>query len=216
MGAKVGRRGAATSGANARSSATRQALIEAAIESLRFDGYSGASARSIASRAHSNQGLVFYHFGSVNDLLLAALDEVSSRRMERYSAAVGSAETPTQLAAVAAQIFRQDLDEGYVAVLVEMMAGATASPGLGEEVAERIRPWLSFTSEVIGQALAGTSLASIVPIDDAAYAVVALYLGLELLSHLDGDRTRALALFEQASSLAALLASSTAPLGEPR
>ena len=33
-----------------------------------------------------------------------------------------------------------------------------------------------------------TPLASLVPAGDLAYAIVALYLGLEMLSHLDGDR----------------------------
>ena len=208
--AKAGRKSARTPGSG-RSAATRQALVDAAIDSLRFDGYSGASARAIAARAESTQGLVFYHFGSVDDLLLAALDAVSDRRMARYADAVDAAGSPADLARVAAEIFRHDLDEGYVAVLVEMMAGATASPGLGTLVAERIQPWLSFTAEVIDQALSGTPLASIVPADDAAYAVVALYLGLELLSHLDGDRAPALALFERAGALAGLFAIAPAP-----
>ena len=60
-------------------SATRRALVDAAIESLRFDGFAGASARAIATRAGLNPGLIFYHFGSVADLLLAALAEVSAR-----------------------------------------------------------------------------------------------------------------------------------------
>ena len=51
--------------------ATRRALVDAAIESLRFDGFAGASARAIATRAGVNPGLIFYHFGSVADLLLA-------------------------------------------------------------------------------------------------------------------------------------------------
>jgi AcrR family transcriptional regulator len=205
--AKPGRRGQSRPRNDTQSSATRQSLVDAAIESLRIDGFSGASARTIAARANSNQGLVFYHFGSVTDLLLAALDEVSRRRMQRYAAAVGAAASPEQLTAVAAQIFREDLDEGYVTVLVEMMAGATSSPTLGAAVAERIAPWLSFTRQVIEQALDGTPLASIVPTEDTAYAVVALYLGLEMLSHLDGDRSRALALFERANTLATVLTS---------
>src|SRR5438445_9709042 len=76
---------------------TRGALVDAAIESLRFDGFSGASARAIATRAGVNPGLVFYHFGSVTDLLLAALAEVSVRRMARYSAAFDGAVTPAAL-----------------------------------------------------------------------------------------------------------------------
>ena len=51
---------------------------------LRESGFAGASARRIAQRAGCNQALVFYHFGSVNDLLVAALEEVSARRMAAY------------------------------------------------------------------------------------------------------------------------------------
>ena len=43
------------------------------------------------------------------------------------------------------------------------------------------------------------------PSGDAAHGVVALYLGLEMLSHLDGDRAPALALFDHARQLATLL-----------
>ncbi len=75
-----------------RSDATRRALVEAAVESLRIDGFSGASARAIAARAGVNQALVFYHFGSVADLLLAALDDVSARRRSRYATAVDAVE----------------------------------------------------------------------------------------------------------------------------
>jgi len=185
-----------------RSDATRRALVEAAVESLRVDGFSGASARAIAARAGVNQALVFYHFGSVADLLLAALDDVSARRRDRYEAAVGAVGSPSELVGVATEIFREDLDQGYVSVLVELIAGAASSPALGEQVAERIAPWRSFAEDAIERTLADSPLASLVPVGDAAYAVVALYLGLEMLSHLDGDRTRALALFTHAGRLA--------------
>src|SRR5215469_9896518 len=54
---------------------TRAALTEAAIAVLRESGFASASARRIAQRAGCNQALVFYHFGSVNDLLVAALED---------------------------------------------------------------------------------------------------------------------------------------------
>ena len=170
----------------------------AAIESLRFDGFAGASARAIATRAGVNPGLVFYHFGSVADLLLAALAEVSARRMARYSAAVAGAHDPAELVAVATDIFREDLDEGYVTVLVEMIAGAGTSPELGEQVAALIAPWRAFAQQAIETIVGASPFASLVPVGDAAHAVVALYLGLEMLSHLDGDRAPALRLFDQA------------------
>ena len=179
---------------------TRGALIEGAIEALREDGFGGASARSIAARARCNQGLVFYHFGSVANLLLAALDEVSARRLQEYERAVEGVTSLASLVEVASRIFQEDLDKGYVTVLAEMIAGASSTPGLGSEVAKRIKPWRSFAKNAVGRVL-GESVSS----DNVAHAVVALYLGLELLAHLDGDRKPAAALFEQAAVLTPLI-----------
>ena len=63
---------------------TRARIVEAALESLHEEGILGASARAIARRGGFNQALIFYHFGSVDELLLAAVDELSARRSEKY------------------------------------------------------------------------------------------------------------------------------------
>jgi AcrR family transcriptional regulator len=191
-------------GGAGRSAETRRLLVEAAIATLKEVGYAGASARAIAERAGSNQGLIFYHFGSVANLLLAALDAVSSERLAHYGASIDSAGSLVDLVEAATGIFSDDLDAGYVTVLVEMIAGASATPGLGPEVAARIRPWTEFAQRVIDGALADSPLGSVLPSRDVAYGVVALYLGLEMLSHLDGDRAPALALFAHATQLAHL------------
>ncbi|HEV2360122.1 MAG TPA: TetR/AcrR family transcriptional regulator [Acidimicrobiales bacterium] len=208
------RSGVTTAGATA-GATTKAALVEGAIETLKIDGFAGASARTIAGRADLNQALVFYHFGSVNGLLLAALDEVSSRRLASYTAALDGVTDLEDLVRVAAEIYDEDLDRGYVTVLAEMISGASATPGLGAEVAQRIAPWREFAERAISDRLAGSPLAAFVPTADLAHAVVALYLGLEMLSHLDGDRAPALRLFEHAGSLAALL-NSLVPQSTPR
>jgi AcrR family transcriptional regulator len=191
-------------GGTGRSAETRRLLVEAAITTLKEDGYAGASARAIAERAGSNQGLIFYHFGSVANLLLAALDAVSSERLAHYGASIDQAGSLVDLVGAATGIFSDDLDAGYVTVLVEMIAGASATPGLGPEVAARIRPWTDFAQRVIDGALADSPLGSVLPSRDVAYGIVALYLGLEMLSHLDGDRAPAMALFAHATRLANL------------
>jgi len=188
-----------------RSANTRVALIGAAVETLKENGFSGASARTIAERAGLNQGLVFYHFGTVANLLLAALDAVSDERMARFSAALENVSSPNELMSVAAQIFREDLDTGHVTVLVEMIAGANSTPGLGAAVATRIAPWFTFTKDAIGQTFGESPFASLLPADDVAYTVVALFLGLEMLSHLDGDRERALTIFGRVQQLVTML-----------
>jgi AcrR family transcriptional regulator len=184
---------------------TRVALVQAAVATLREKGFAGASAREIARRAGCNQGLVFYHFGSVANLLLAALDEVSETRRARYQAAVDRADGVGELVDAAAAVFEEDLDAGHMAVLAEMIAGTSSIPGLDREVAARIAPWRQFTADALRRVMDATPLAAAVEPDVAAHAVVALYLGLELLAHLDGDRAPALALFDRARHLAALL-----------
>ncbi|HEY4927696.1 MAG TPA: TetR/AcrR family transcriptional regulator [Acidimicrobiales bacterium] len=185
--------------------------MDAAIETLKSDGYAGASARSIAQRAGLNQGLIFYHFGSVANLLLAALDAVSEERLDLYGAQVSGATNPIQLVDAAEGFFRNDLDAGYITVLVEMIAGASSTPGLGPEVASRIQTWREFAQSTIEASLGSSPLSSVLPPKDVAYAVVALYLGLEMLSHLDGDAGPALALFAHAKHLASLVEALTAP-----
>jgi AcrR family transcriptional regulator len=183
---------------------TRRALIEAAVETLKNDGFAGASARAIAGRAGCNQGLVFYHFGSVVNLLLAALDRVSADRLDHYGESVGSVNSMGELIDVAAAIFEEDLDAGHVAVLVEMIAGASSTPGLGPEVARRIAPWTDFAEQAVAGSLESSPFGSAIPSGDIAFGIVALYIGLEMLSHLDGDRAPALALFGHARQLATL------------
>jgi len=187
-----------------RSTDTRLALVNAAVEVLRQDGFAAATARTIATRAGCNQGLIFYHFGSVVNLLLAALDQVSERRRERYDEALLRVHRPSEMVELAARIFSEDLDTGDASVLVEMIAGATSTPGLGAEVKARVEPWTHFAAGALEQVLADSPLAGVVDAGEMAHAVVALYLGLELISHLDGDRGPALALFERARQFARL------------
>jgi AcrR family transcriptional regulator len=188
-----------------------------AISALGEVGFAGASAREIADRAGCNQALVFYHFGSVNELLLAALDEVSGRRLAAYTEIVEQADSPTGLIESARRIFSEDLDAGHVAVLVEMITGAQSTPGLGEQVAARLAPWREFAESVIRKGTQGYPVAFLLPARELAHGVVAGLLGLELLASLDGERDAALALFDRARSIAGLLELSAAafPMGEP-
>ncbi len=213
--AKSGSPSQLTASRSRRTVDTRRALVDGAIATLQAEGFAGASARSIAERAGVTQGLIFYHYGSVANLLLAALDFVSAERMAAYSEAVATTTTPAELVDVAVRIFRDDLDAGYVTVLAEMIGGASSTPGLGVEVAARIGPWFTFAETAVERTLGDSPLAALLPSHDVAYGIVALYLGLEMLTHLDGDRERALQLFSRAQELAPLLALLSPPSKEP-
>jgi AcrR family transcriptional regulator len=183
---------------------TKDRLIDAAIATLREEGFAGASARAIADRGGLNQALIFYHFGTVNGLLLAALDRTSEDRMRAYRAAIEGAEGLAQLATVAGRVFREDLRSGHVKVMAELIAGTSAHPELGPEISRRIEPWIELSREVGERVCRGTGLEQVLPPEDIAFAVVSLFLGIELTTHLDGDTARAERLFETAGGIAGL------------
>jgi AcrR family transcriptional regulator len=203
--AKAGPRPGGAATRRAQSAEVRAALVDAAIDALREVGFAGASAREISARAGCSQALVFYHFGSVNDLLLAALDEVSARRMGAYRNLLERTGSVTALGDSARAIFVEDLDVGYVRVLIEMITAAHAVPGLGDQVAERLRPWRDLAEDAVRRALGRSPAVRLLPPAEAAHALVAGFLGLELLASLDGDRAPATAVFDRFRSLAKLL-----------
>jgi len=184
-------------------SATRAALVAGAIQALREAGFAGASARQIARRAGCNQALIFYHFGSVPDLLVAALEEISAQRMTAYQGLLQHTGSIAGLVEAARVVFTEDLAAGHVTVLVEMISGAQSVPGLGDRIRACLEPWREFAQTAMRDVLATSPVP--VPAEQAAHAVVAGILGLELLAHLDGDQERALAVFEQARQAGELL-----------
>ncbi len=193
------------SAAAARGDSTRSRIVEAAIETLTSEGYAGTSARAIAATGGFNQALIFYHFGSVRDLLIAALDRTSSKRMATYRAAAEQATNLVDLTQVAGRIYREDLASGHVKVMVELIAGASSDAALAPEIVARMQPWIEFAREQAGRVGEGSPLAAMIPAQDAAYGIVALFLGLELLSHLEGDTTRTERLFDLANRLAEMV-----------
>ncbi len=56
--------------------ATRERIVDAAVEAFAEKGFRGASTRDIAQRADANQGLITYHFRSKDELWKAAADRV--------------------------------------------------------------------------------------------------------------------------------------------
>ena len=124
---------------------------EAAIETLRARGLRRVPAPgAIAERAEHRPGA---------DLLPLRLQWPTScwppwtpsvrSAWSNYGAALEDVGLPAQLVDVARGIFSEDLDAGYVTVLAEMIAGASATPGLGPEVAARIGPWTAFAQQAI-------------------------------------------------------------------
>jgi AcrR family transcriptional regulator len=183
---------------------TKAKIVEGALRTLKTKGFAGASARAIAEEGSFNQALIFYHFGSVRNLLLAVLDLISERRMSEYGPAFERAATAPELVALARTIYADDLERGYVTVLGEMVSGAVTDATLGAEVAARIEPWIEMVEQKIAQMLTGTPVELLASPRDLAFGLVATYFGLDMLTQLQGDRSRAESLLDLAARVSAL------------
>src|SRR6266536_2292753 len=93
---------------------TAQAIVGAALETLKEEGFAGASSRAIGRRGGFNQALIFYHHGSREGLLLAALDQTSRERLARYRAALDEVQTLSELVARAAELYEEDKSSGHM------------------------------------------------------------------------------------------------------
>ena len=184
---------------------TRERIVHAAVDVLREEGIVGTSARAIAQRGGFNQALIFYHFGSVTNLLVEAFLSTSSGQVKRYRAAAAEVASLRDLVDIARRLHADDLESGSVTAVTQLMAAASSNEELARAIHGRFGEWIDIVRESLDRAIAGGPLASMLPTGDAAYAIAAMFLGIELMGHLDPDDTRAESLFEMMANLATVI-----------
>jgi AcrR family transcriptional regulator len=68
-----------------RKAKTRTLLLEATVESLYARGYVGTTTLEVQRRAGVSRGTLLYHFGSRADLMAAAVEHVSQKRLNEVT-----------------------------------------------------------------------------------------------------------------------------------
>ncbi|MEU6407207.1 TetR/AcrR family transcriptional regulator [Microbispora sp. NPDC046933] len=185
---------------------TRTRLLEGALETLRTQGIAGASARAIATAAGVNQALVFYHFGTVDDLLAAALRHGSEQRVAVYRARFAAVNTLRELLDLGRSLHADEREARNLAVLAQMLAGSQMDDKLAPATAAGLGMWVIEIEEVLNRVLAGTPLAEFVDVAGLARATAAAFVGLELYEGVDPDGAeRAFDSLEQLAGLVAVL-----------
>lgn len=184
---------------------TRQRIIDAAIATLRTEGMNGASARAIARHGGFNQALIFYHFGSVDGLLMAAAAREGERRAVRYEERFAAVRSLPEIVTVARQAHEEEQRDGSVMVLAQLLAGAASSPGLRHGIRDGVLVWMRLVEDAIARVLAGSSVSVLMPASDLAFAVSSMFVGIELMTGLEFEEHRAAALFDGMDKVAALL-----------
>jgi AcrR family transcriptional regulator len=71
------------------STGARERLLEAALETLKAEGYAGLTTAKVAARAGESKALIAYHFGSKRGLVAAAAAEVAEEITREVVGGIG-------------------------------------------------------------------------------------------------------------------------------
>lgn len=167
----------------------RARIVDAALQTLRAEGYAGVSIRTIAAAGSFSPALILYHFGSVDGLLLAVLDRVSSDRLTRYAAQLRDVSSLSTLSAALEDLYAEDLELGQLTAVQEIVGAMAFDAQLGQAIASRMQPWMTFAEQLATRIVAGSPLAGLVDPGVIGSAVIALYMGLEIVARMQGGDT---------------------------
>src|SRR6266536_151834 len=135
------------------SAQTKDQIVDAALKTLQTEGFSGATSRTIARIGGFNQALIFYHFGSLEGLLVAALAQSSAAQLDRYRSALVDVTTVDELLRVMGELYAQDKASGHITVVSQVIAGSVGRAELAPKVLELMEPWIAFSEETLGRVL---------------------------------------------------------------
>src|SRR5919201_5904732 len=105
--AAVGRRAA-------EARATREALIQAALELFTERGYAGVGTEEIVARAQVTRGALYHHFEDKRDLFRAVFERVEADLMERIGARMEATDDPWELMIAGMRSFLDACEEPAV------------------------------------------------------------------------------------------------------
>jgi AcrR family transcriptional regulator len=175
MAARAGRRrGGESVGAQARSS-----IVDAAVACLATDGFSATSARAVAERAGIAPGGVFYHFGSMDELLAVVFERCLDARLARMATVLEA--PPAALPEALRDAVQAEFAHPEGRALLELVVGAASSPMLADRVRVGIERSFTFTRGVVDRMLDGSPLAAVLPLDLVAQIAASAFFGLQVL-----------------------------------
>jgi AcrR family transcriptional regulator len=181
-------RGGRAHGPVRNTSATREAILEAARRRLLEDGFARLSTRSVAEAAGVPLSQVHYHFGSKQQLILDVLQAEDARRLERQTNMYAEEQPLWQRYEQACDFLEDDLASGYVRVLQEMIAAGWSDPAIGARVRELLQGWLDLVTDVAVQAERDFGPLGPFPAEEVGALIGQAFMGGEAMLLLGFDR----------------------------
>ena len=164
--------------------AAEEALLDAAERLLAEAGYAGVTTRRPAKEAGVNHGLVHYYFGSVENLLVQALERFTGRLIARQRE-LYAADVPFADKWRTAMRYLMSDDVSYQKVWLELQALAWNNPDISERLARVNAEWRAVLTEAFDQPRRELGIA--LPLEALVSLVMTFNLGIivERLSGID-------------------------------
>ncbi|GAB2851604.1 TetR/AcrR family transcriptional regulator [Actinocorallia aurea] len=131
---------------SAESARTREAILDAAEALMREEGYAAVTVRKVATRAEVNQGMVYYHFGAMDDLFTELFQRGSEATYRKQVAALSS-EQPLW------SLWELMQDRSHTALTMEFVALANHRKSIRSVIAESSRKFRRLHGEAAEKAL---------------------------------------------------------------
>ena len=167
--------------------ATAEAFLDAAERLLVEVGHAGITTRRLAAEAGSNQGLVHYYFGSIDELFVQVLERFTERLVARQRAMYAANAPFIEKWRTAWRFQEEDLEAGYSKIWMELQALSWNRPDLRPRIAHVNAEWRAVLREAYTRAAHEYGLGPEFPVE----ALVALTMtfgqgfGLERLGGID-------------------------------
>lgn len=173
--------------ASASADDTRARLRRAAHDVVCEVGLAGTSARAIANRAEVNQALIFYHFGTVSELLESASDTAIASSIDHYRAAFDEVDSLDGLVSVARSMQERERTIGNVTYMAQMLSGSQSDPVLARASRSAVATWSTEVRGVLDRVLGDGPLTGLVDARGLAHLVSAGFIGIELYDVADPE-----------------------------
>jgi AcrR family transcriptional regulator len=115
-----------------RSAATQSRLLDATIECLVELGWAGTSTTEVVRRAGVSRGAQVHHFPAKEDLVLAALDHLLTRRIQEFEATFARLPADQRSPGAAMRLLYEHCFRDTFAAWLELVVASRTDPALHE------------------------------------------------------------------------------------
>ncbi len=166
---------------------TKTRILDAAEVVLLRDGLVGATARAIAAEGSFNQALVFYHFGSVDELLIATVERSTHAQLLANRERLAQVETLGELVGAALELRASEEMRCSLGLTTQLIAAAGEDAEFTSRLRDLLQPVMDDVADAVDRVAEGTPFEGVVPAKEASWAVSAMFYGMLLLERVDEE-----------------------------